>query len=131
MSETIRILKDRMKFLSSEIQKFMDEKKEIQTALDAIEDSKHCANLEPFVKDADKIKLSDTILKTLQKFDRPLSIKELLQALQESGVETTQGSISATLSRMKTKHHVENERGKWQMLPLLNDPVDFNDAVDF
>ncbi len=131
MSETIRILKDRMKFVSSEIQKLMDEKKEIQTALDAIEESKNCENLESSVKDNDKIKLSDTILKTLQKFDRPMSIKDLLQALQASGVETSQGSISATLSRMKTKHYVENERGKWQMLPLLNDPVDFNDAVDF
>jgi hypothetical protein len=131
MSETIRILKDRMKFVSSEIQKFMDEKKEIQTALDAIEEIKNCENLGPFVKDTDKIKLSDTILKTLQKFDRPMSIKEILHAMQESGVETTQGSISATLSRMKTKHHVENERGKWQMLPLLNDHVDFKDSFDF
>ncbi|MFM7630903.1 MAG: hypothetical protein ACKO43_03725 [Alphaproteobacteria bacterium] len=125
MSETIRMLQDRMKVVSKEIQRLVEEKKEIQTALDAIEERKNCEDLEPTVKDHDKLTLSAQILKTLKKFDRPLSVDKILHALKERGVDTTRGSISATLTRLKAKQDVVNEGRKWQLLPLLNDHVNF------
>jgi hypothetical protein len=117
MSETIRILKDRMRWVSSEIETLLAEKKEIQAALDAIDGIKNCENPEPNPRDSEKKKLSDVILKILQEFNHPMSKKEIFQVFRDIGIETTLGSVSATLTRMKSNGHIINEREKWQAVP--------------